>query len=169
MPDEPTCHLRPVTPEEHERWTALAAAHGFVNEKGDVALGRFVPAGVKRVPGGFTLTLQTITPILAPARGADLQEKEPQIMFDRTEQGDLIFPGRWFVDLFEAMRDDPDQEDEMRVAASAIAKGVRSDVLLPAETETIAMVAEGPSGEPATFEALPPEGVISLVLTGPGG
>jgi hypothetical protein len=69
--------MRAATQEEAERWTALAEAHGFTNETGDVALGRFIVESVDE----SGLTLRFITPLVAGLYTEELEKKTPPVMF----------------------------------------------------------------------------------------
>src|SRR5687767_4340961 len=105
--------MRAVTPAEVEAWTQLAAEHGLVNDDGQVALGRFVI--LDDDPGGITVGL--VTPIVAGRYGEQLERKQPPIMFDRTEDGEIILPGRWWQHMFERLA-----EREPSDAARALAR-----------------------------------------------
>jgi hypothetical protein len=156
--------MRNVTQEEAERWIALAEEHGFTNEAGDIALGRFNVESVD----GHSITLRVLTPIVAGEYTEGLDRKEPPIMFDRTPSGEIIIPGRWWQHLFEKVADEADLDEETSTAAAALARtSAFGDALLP-DVETISFVVPDESGNPVVHEALPPEGTIRLQLRAKG-
>ncbi|MBI2073132.1 MAG: hypothetical protein HYT81_08895 [Gemmatimonadetes bacterium] len=157
--------MRPVTNEEAEEWTALARRYGFVNEQGDFALGRFVfgKFGLERV-GAARLYVRFITPVPAGLYTEDLQRKTPPILFDRTAEGQVILPGRWWQGNFERLSEDPQAPADVRQHAARLARHARfSDALLPASVETIAILAPDERGELAPHEAVPP-GTEAVIL-----
>ena len=79
--------MRKVTKEEAKAWKELAREHGFVNEEGHFALGRFV---VDESDENH-LHMQFITPLPAGLYTEnDLQLKTPPILFERTSTGEII-------------------------------------------------------------------------------
>jgi hypothetical protein len=154
--------MREVTQAEAASWTALAEEHGFTNESGDLESGRFT---VESFEGG-TLTLRTITPIVAGLYTEDLRRKTPPIMFDRTAGGEIILPGRWWAHALERFGDWLDEAGEAEQAAAArqLAREASfPDVALPADTDTIAFLSPV-DDELVVHEALPPNGVIRVRL-----
>ncbi|MBI2080121.1 MAG: hypothetical protein HYT86_00070 [candidate division NC10 bacterium] len=157
--------MRVVTPEEAEEWRALARQYGFVNEQGDFALGRFVfeKFGLERVGAG-RVYVRFITPVPAGLYTEDLQRKGPPILFDRTAEGQIIIPGRWWQSSFERFGEDPAVPADVRRQAARIAHHGRfSDAVLPADVETIAILVPDEKGEPVPHEALPP-GTRAVIL-----
>ena len=157
--------MRPVTPEEGEAWRALARQYGFVNEQGDFALGRLIFAkfGLERV-GAARIYVRFITPVPAGLYTEDLQRKSPPILFDRTAEGEVILPGRWWQLNFERLSEDRDAPADVRRRAALLARHARfSDALLPADMETIAILAPDEKGELVPHEAAPP-GTQAVIL-----
>lgn len=157
--------MRPVTKEEAEAWTALARQYGFVNEQGDLALGRLVfeKFGLERV-GAARIYVRFITPVPAGLYTEDLQRKTPPIRFDRTAEGEIIIPGRWWHLNFERLGEDASAPPDVRQQAARMARHARfSDALLPASLETIAIVVPDEKGEMVPHEAVPP-GTRAVIL-----
>lgn len=157
--------MRLVTPEETEEWRALARQYGFVNEQGDFALGRFVfeKFGLERAGAG-RVYVRFITPVTAGLYTEDLQRRTPPILFDRTSEGQVIIPGRWWQSSFERFSEDPAAPADVRRQAARIARHGRfSDAVLPADVETIAILVPDEKGEPVPHEALPP-GTRAIIL-----
>lgn len=153
--------MRKITQQEADEWMALAYEHGYVSEDGEVALGRFQ---VEQVTEG-RLRLTLITPVIAGKYSEELQPKTPPIMFDRTPEGNIILPGRWWQHMFERMAGDGDiPAEERRLGGIAARHVFVGDALLPPDRDTIAMSAPDESGEYVTHEALPPGTVIYLDL-----
>jgi hypothetical protein len=152
--------MREVTQAEAASWTALAEEHGFTDESGDLEPGRFAVESFE----GDTLTLRTITPIVAGLYTEDLRRKTPPIMFDRTAGGEIVLPGRWWAHMLERLSDGLEDAGDLRAAAGArqLAREASFlDVALPADTDTIAFLAPV-DDELVVHEALPPNGVIRV-------
>lgn len=157
--------MRLVTPEEAEAWRALARQYGFVNDQGDFALGRFVfeKFGLERV-GAARIYVRFITPVPAGLYTEELQRKTPPILFDRTAEGEVIIPGRWWQRNFERLSEDPEAPPDVRQRAAVLARQARfSDAVLPADMETIAILAPNEQGELVPHEAVPP-GTEAVIL-----
>jgi hypothetical protein len=153
--------MRRVTAEEAAYWQELAEEHGFTDEDGNIALGRF---RVERVDRN-TIALRFITPIVAGLYTDGLEEKQPPIMFDRTANGEIIIPGRWWQHMFEKLSETDDDEDIRRTAFSAAHGAVRfHDSHIPSDVETIRFLAPNASGQLVLHEALPPGGTIHMEL-----
>ncbi len=153
--------MRKITLQEAHEWMALAREHGYVNDDGDVALGRFQ---VEETPGG-QLRLTFLTPVIAGMYSEELQPKTPPILFDRTPDGRIIIPGRWWQAMFEALAEiESVQEDERRLSAVAARHIVVGDALLPPETDTIEMRVPDEDGAYVNHEALPPGTVLCVNL-----
>jgi hypothetical protein len=154
--------MRAVTADETRRWTELAEEHGFSDEDGSIALGRFVMTDRR----SDRFEIKIVTPLLARRYTEDLREKSPPIMFDRTPDGEIIIPGRWWQELFERLSEDAVIPDENAALAFRAAHGAvtAGDTLLPAETDTIAFELPDEDGERVTYEALPPGGRIHIVF-----
>jgi hypothetical protein len=153
--------MRPVTAEEAARWQQLAEEYGCTDEDGNIAMGRF---RVKRVDGN-TIALQFITPIVAGLHTDELEEKQPPIMFDRTANGEIIIPGRWWQHMFEKLSETDYDEDIRRTAFSVAHGAVRfHDSHVPSDVETIAFLAPNANGQLVLHEALPPGGTIHMKL-----
>ena len=154
--------MRKITRAEYERWIAMAREHGFVNEEGQVALGRFT---LEASDEGH-LTLRFLTPVPAGLYSEELQKKTPPIMFDRTETGEIILPGRWWQLMFEKLsKESSVPPDVRRTAAIAARVVVVSNAFLPANTDTIEMSAPDEDGNIVLHEALAPDTIAYLKLS----
>jgi hypothetical protein len=157
--------MRPVTERETADWTALARQYGFVDERGDFALGRFVFGrfSLERV-GAARMYMRFITPVPAGLYTEELERKTPPILFDRTAEGEVIIPGRWWQRNFERLGEDPQTPGDIRKRAALLARYARfSDAVLPASLETIAILAPDDKGELVPHEAVPP-GTEAVIL-----
>lgn len=160
--------MRSVTKEEAEEWTALARQSGFVNEQGDFALGRFVfeKFGRERVGAG-RVYVRFITPVPAGLYTEDLQRKVPPILFDRTPEGEVILPGRWWQLNFERLGEDAQTPADVRHRAALMARRARfSDAVLAADIETIAILAPDEKGKLVPHEAVPPATRAIILVEG---
>ena len=78
-------------------------------------------------------------------------------MFDRTPAGDIIVPGGWWQLMFEQVTQDESMPTAMREMAATIAANiVCNDALLPADADTIEVLAPDVEGVVVPHEALPP-------------
>lgn len=140
--------MRQATREEVEEWTELAREHGYVDDEGAIALGRFVTEG--QAEGKLKLTF--VTPLVASHETDDGEPKEAPYMFDRTPDGGIIMSGRWLV---EAMLAAVPASEAWRMT-----EGVRiPDAVMLGGAETVEMSVGG-----EIHEALPPGGSITIRL-----
>jgi hypothetical protein len=147
--------MRKPTKEEAERWLTLAREHGFTNADGtSFQLGRFSVEPLEQ--GAIQITF--ITPVPAGLRTEhDLRLKTPPILFDRTENGELLLPGRWWASTFEALSEQSGVPTDVRQKALMASRYCAiSDGVLPAETETIEILAPDEEGHLVPHEALVP-------------
>jgi hypothetical protein len=145
--------MRNMTEREAESWLALAREHGFGGSEGRFVLGRFIVTG--RDADG--LVLSVVTPIPAGLHRRIVKAEAPPIMFDRTPAGEIIVPGDWWRIMFQQVTEDGSAPAAMRQMAATIATTiVCSDSVLPADTDTIEIVAADSEGHPLPYEALPP-------------
>jgi hypothetical protein len=152
--------MRRATPAEIDGWRTLAEAHGFLDPSGRVELGRFV---VETIDG--RLWARAITPVRASPWTDALKEKAPPIRFDRTLDGELRLPGRWWAHLFEGISQRETLPEGVRVLAARIAhEASLPTTLLPSSTDTIIIMADGPQGRRIEFEALPPGIMLPIPL-----
>ena len=138
--DEAAVHLRAYLEVDQGPigWAALAREHGFGSTEGRFALGRFIVEG--RDEDG--LVLYVITPIPAGLDSQNVPAKGPPIMFDRTPAGDIIVPGGWWQLMFEQVTQDESMPTAMREMAASIATNILcNDALLPADADTIEVLA----------------------------
>jgi hypothetical protein len=153
--------LRKITRAEYKRWIVLAREHGFVNHEGRVALGRFV---LESSDDG-RLKLRFLTPVPAGLYSEDLKKKTAPIMFDRTENGKIILPGRWWQLMFEKLSEESSAPPEIRRIAAVAARVVAvSNTFLPANTDTIEISAPDEDGNMLLHEALAPDTVAYIQL-----
>ena len=153
--------MRKITQQEADEWLVLARECGFVSDDGEVALGRFQ---VQEARNGH-LRLTFLTPVVAGTYSAELQRKSPPILFDRTPEGQIIIPGRWWQSMFEnlaATKSGP--ADERRLSAIVARHVFVEDALLPPETDTIEMRVPDEHGAYVTHEALPPGTALCVNL-----
>ena len=145
--------MRRVTQQEWESWRALAQQHGFGSAEGRFVLGRFIVEGRDE----NDLVLCVVTPIPAGLDAETPQFKSLPVMFDRTPANEIVVPGRWWQLMFENVSADAAAPAEMRqMAATMASTTICSDVLLPADSDTIEIVVPDSQGNMAAYEALPP-------------
>ena len=145
--------MRNMTEREAETWLALAREHGFGSREDRFVLGRFIVED--RDENGLVLCV--VTPIPAGVGAEKHQIKTPPVMFDRTPADEIVVPGRWWQLMFENVSADAAAPAEMRqMAATMASTTICSDVLLPADSDTIEIVVPDSQGNMAAYEALPP-------------
>jgi hypothetical protein len=157
--------MRSITAEEAKRWMQLAEEQGHVRD-GHFELGRF-RTEFDREHDPPLIHLRIVTPIVAPERDEELQPKTPPIMFDRTEDGRLIIPGRWIANVFEGAAMMPETSAAERAVGLQFARAMIPDMYMPADFDTIEVEAPNEEGEFVVFEALPPGGTITIRLSKP--
>ena len=159
--------MRSPTPQEVERWIALARDRGGVDEEGRWLFGQVVDEGWDRDSdsGGWRLHFRVITPFLADVYTDDLRPKTPPILFERTAAGEVMLPWRWWQRLFERMSESSRVAEAFRRLAAGFAREAKfSDVLLPATTDTIEVYAPDETGGQVAHEALPPGTLVTLYV-----
>jgi len=159
--------MREVTEREAEQWMALAEAHGQTGPDGTIALGRYVTLSCEMPKAGEPgrLTVRFVTPVPAPLQSPDLTPKTPPIMLDRQVTGEIILPGRWWQNMFARLSENDGVSDADRRAAMIFAtRGEFSDVLLPADTDTISLLAADDAGSLVLHESLPPGTVATMTF-----
>ena len=152
--------MRKITRAEADQWTELAQAHGHVSAAGQIALGRYVVDSFE----GSMMTLRFVTPVPAGLYSeGDLRRKAPPILFDRQSDGTIVLPGRWWQFMLERVSKSEQVPADLREKAAAIARSLdASDVLLPADTDTIDFLAPDTDGALVPHEALAPGTTIRV-------
>jgi hypothetical protein len=154
---------RPTQAEVGARM-AQAKELGLVNEEGLFALGRYHVEG-QHPDGGLALVFDT--PVVASLEGPDLQPMQPPIMFDRTEDGRIILPSRWWQHTFEKVAQSEETPAEVRREAWIAAQTVVvPDAYLPSDTDTIEIMAYDRADNLVPFEALKPGTVCRIGFMG---
>src|ERR1700704_5505194 len=126
--------MRRVTQQEGESWRALAQQHGFGSAEGRFVLGRFIVEARDE----NCLVLCVVTPIPAGLDAKGPQFKTSPVMFDRTPAEEIVVPGRWWQLVFDNVSADAAAPTERRqMAATMAATTFCSDVLLPADSDTV--------------------------------
>jgi hypothetical protein len=150
--------------EEAERFTdsamELFQAQGLVNSNGDVGVGgcMFLPSGGGRV------SVLLVTPCPADEYDDNLQRKPSPVRFDRTPEGAIILPGRWFLTKIEELADNPTVSEELRTTARRFSRTARvQPLILPSEIPTVALNVPAQDGSQTQLEALP--GGTTLTVT----
>ena len=152
--------MREPTDEELKEWRKRAGEHGFLDEDGQMAPGKF--SIDLEETGENVLTL--ITPFPAGRYNPKtLELKKPPILFDRTDQGKIIFWGSWIIDFLEWLSEAETFPDYIREMAFKASRSlIPEDGFFPVDMDTIAIVLPDESGQSVLFEALPPG--LRLVL-----
>jgi hypothetical protein len=157
--------MRAITQEDAERWTSLANEHGYVTDDGNILIGRYtIEEGLR----SDSMSIRVIIPIIAGPYTDLLERKTPPIMFDRTDDGRIVLPGRWWQRLFEKVSEDESVDDDLAAYAAAASRQlVFEDVYLPADFETISFLAalvDSDGDEPVQHEAIPPDTILRVVV-----
>ncbi len=147
--------MRKPTREETDRWLTVAREHGLVGKEGAVQLGRFVVEGSDEEP---VVYVQFITPLPASIYSDCTGEPTGQpVPFERTAAGEIILPGRWWAAMLDTLSGQRDVPPDQRQTASFASRRIAPwDVFLPAETDTIAILAPNHNGDLVWHEALRP-------------
>jgi hypothetical protein len=146
--------------ETAERLMEFIRAHGAMDRDGEqVYFGRCILLP----PTGRGLSLLLITPCPADEYDEALARKPSPVLFERTENDEIIVPGRWLVTKLEELSMNAAATAELRVLALDLSR--RSHVpriVLPPQAETVAIKVAETDGTERVFEALPGGLVISL-------
>ncbi|MDA2916860.1 hypothetical protein MYX64_08490 [Nitrospinae bacterium AH_259_B05_G02_I21] len=157
--------MRRQTQQEVDQWMERARQHGLVDDQGNWEVGRSIIEGIVEGSEGREVNIRIITPILATLRTENLELKSLPIRFDRTSDGQIIIPGRWWASSFEEMSLDDEHSPGVRQeAALASRKFNFEDILLPADTDTIEVLVPDDDGNPVPYEALKPSTCVKLSL-----
>ncbi len=146
--------MRKPTKEEVDAWLSMAREHGVAGGERSFKLGRFV---VEAAEEG-TIHVKFVTPVPAGVyTERTLEPKAAPVLFERTSAGEIILPGRWWASMFEALSDSPEVPADQRQTALHASRHVQiDDVYLPADTDTIEIMAPDHKGEMVPNEALKP-------------
>lgn len=147
--------MRKPTGEEADKWVSIAREHGFVGEGGSFKLGRFIVEGSEE---DAIIYVQFVTPVPAGIyTEGTVEPKAPPVVFERTSAGEIILPGRWWASMFETLSGQPEVPPDQRQTALFASRHVQAgDVHLPAETDTIEILAPNHKGDIVPHEALKP-------------
>jgi hypothetical protein len=89
-------------------------------------------------------------------------------MFERTPADEIVVPGRWWQLMFENVSADAAAPAEMRqMAATMATTTICSDVLLPADSDTVEIAVPDSQGNMTRYEALPPGTRMRVRLEAP--
>ncbi len=110
---------------------------------------------------GFALLI--VTPCPTDRYGPDLKPKPSPIQFERTRNGRIILPGRWFASKLEELAENPAAPEGLRTLAINMSRRAEiPDTVLPDEAWTIEMRVRKEDGTEEIIEALPPGLIISM-------
>lgn len=136
-------------------WHQRARELGLVDAAGYIKPNVVLIHGVDE--SGDIVMAELVTPLRAPEYTEDLQRKSPPWRFNRTADGRVVLPGRWFVEVFAAIRDDATRRHEERaIAARASAVSSLEDVVLPDGCVVIEHAIKRPDGVISCEMLLPP-------------
>ncbi|HKU53286.1 MAG TPA: hypothetical protein VJQ25_12500 [Nitrospira sp.] len=150
--------------EEAEHFTDSAMKlfqdHGLMNQSGEVALGRCILLPSQNE--GLSLLL--VTPCPVDEYDDNLQRKPSPVRFDRTPEGAIVLPGRWFLTKIEELADNPTVSEDLRDTARRFSRtALVQSLILPSEIPTVALNVPAQDGSQTQLEALP--GGTTLTVT----
>ena len=142
--------------EEAERFTdsamKLFEEHGLVNSNGDFAVGRCMLLPSQ----GVGLSLLLVTPCPVDEYDDNLERRPSPVRFERTSEGAIVLPRRWFLSKVEELADDPAIPEELRDAARQFSRTALVDpLILSLETPTVALNVGAQDESQVVLEALP--------------
>src|SRR5262249_14342305 len=161
--------MRDITQDEANRWTALAEEHGFTNDEGEVALGRFTVERVERT----AFPIKTSPSRFAPSRQW-WQASTPRPWRKRNRRSGSNATRRANSSCPAAVAA-PFRENERGIGArggapelvdtaTALRDALWPDSLLPPDFDTITFVLPDDDGTPLVHEPIPPETLIRIRL-----
>ena len=146
--------MREPTQQETDQWIELARQHGFVDEQDKFETGHYTTEDVE----GGAIAIRFITPLPADIYTENLEPKSPPIRFCRTPEGQIIIPGRWWANALERLSMDDEYPTDVRQKALRVSRMVDfEDILLPANTDTIEILAPDRNGNLVPHEAIKPD------------
>jgi hypothetical protein len=150
--------------EEAERFTDSAMevfqAQGLVNSGGEVAVGRCMLLPSQ----GTGLSLLLVTPCPVDEYDDNLQRKPSPVRFERTPEGAIVLPGRWFLTRVEELADNPAVSEDLRDTARQFSRtALVQPLILSPEIPTVALQVGAEDGSQTLLEALP--GGTTLTVT----
>ncbi len=142
------------TPEPD--WVREARALGGIDENNNLRLNGLVVIDSIDI-ASQTVALRLVTPLKAGLHDEELRPKSAPILFDRDETGMRVIPGRWFLEMLEAIREDPGRSTEERdLAATVLLNGIVEDGRVSAERIRCERVSLPETGEWIEWEILLP-------------
>ena len=112
---------------------------------------------------GGAIAIWLITPLPAGLFTENLEPKSPPIRFCRTPGGQIIIPGRWWANALENCSMDEELPLDVRQNAARASRVVDfEDILLPANTDTIDILAPDSDGNLVSHEAIKPDTCVKL-------
>ena len=151
--------------EEAEHFTDSAMKlfqdHGLMNQSGEVALGRCILLPSQNE--GLSLLL--VTPCPVDEYDDNLQRKPSPVRFERTSEGAIVLPGRWFLTKVEEVADSPAVPEELRDTARRFSRTALVDPLvLSPQIPTVALNVSAQDGTATLLEALPGGTTLTVKL-----
>jgi hypothetical protein len=151
--------------EEAERFAdsamELFQAHGLANSSGDVALGRCMLLPSQ----GTDLSLLLVTPCPVDEYDENLQRKPSPVRFDRTSEGAIVLPGRWFLTKLEELADNPAVPEKLQDTARQFSRTALGEpLILSPEIPTVALNVPAQNGSETVLEALPGGTTLTVTL-----
>ena len=152
--------------EEAERFGDSAMevlqAHGLVNSGGDVAVGRCMLLPSQ----GAGLSLLLVTPCPVDEYDDNLQRRPSPVRFERTPEGGIVLPGRWFLTRVEELADNPAVPGDLRDTARRFSRtAVMEPLILSPEIPTVALNVRAQDGSQTLLEALPGGTTLTVILS----
>ena len=151
--------------EEAERFTdsamELFQAQGLVNSRGAVGVGRCMLLPSR----GEGLSLLLVTPCPVDEYDDNLQRKPSPVRFERTPEGAIVLPGRWFLSKVEDLADNPTVPDGLRETARQFSRtALVQPLVLSPEIPTVALNVPTQDGSQVLLEALPGGTTLTVTL-----
>ena len=103
----------------------------------------------------------------APVYSDALERATPPLRFSRSPDGMILIPGRWFLTVLEAIRDD-DSRPEKERALARVARNIGrfADVKVPTSRVQMVRGLWRETGEEVEIEVLVPPVTMSVHLIG---
>ena len=153
-------------PNQEEEWLRRARELGGVDERGNLRLTGMCLIKEFDEPGR-RIVVELITPMKAPVYSDALERATPPLRFSRSPDGMILIPGRWFLTVLEAIRDD-DSRPEKERALARVARNIGrfADVKVPTSRVQMVRGLWRETGEEVEIEVLVPPVTMSGHLIG---
>jgi hypothetical protein len=162
------CRLMEIGKDDDEtadNAMAVLRAQGHIGADDNIKMGQCLLLPPRE--SGISLLL--VSPCPADGYDDDLRLKPSPVRFERTAEGEIMLPARWFITKIDALAENPAADAALQTMALQLSRRAECpDVMvLPFEMPTVALLVNNADGTQTIYEALPGGTVLHLKITTP--